>query len=534
VSHDGEAIFGAQVLAAMEAQAFVEGDVDRLLDVGLSVIPKTSTIYRMIGDIRGWNAADRDWMKTFRRIDERYGYDTYRGNCHIVPNHGVIVLGLLAGGGDFQRTLMIVNSCGLDTDCNSGNAGCLMGIKVGLAGINAGPDWRGPVADRLYVPTADGGRSVTDAVRETYHIANTGLALAGRPAIHPKDGAQFHFELPGSVQGFRVDPAIESRGTAVLENVSGHSRTGSRSLAVRYHGLASGRTARVSSATFIPPEAVDMAGYGLMASPTLFPTQRLRAEIQADGSNRAPVRCCLYVSVYGEKDRLELIRSPVTRLAPGRGEEIHWTVPSTGGRPIAEVGAEISGDGGAEGAVYLDYLRWTGTPSLELGRTPDGGTMWKRAWVNGADRHESYSEAFRIIQNEGRGLVMQGTRDWTDYRVSADITVCLARSAGIAARVQGMRRFYALVLDRGGTARLIRSLEGDTVLGEIPFPWEQGSTHRFELEVQGTVLRASVDGKELPPATDDGSPLVGGAIAFVCEEGWLSSNSIRVETVAEG
>jgi len=35
VSHDGEAIYGAQVLAAMESQAFVETDIDKLLDVGV-------------------------------------------------------------------------------------------------------------------------------------------------------------------------------------------------------------------------------------------------------------------------------------------------------------------------------------------------------------------------------------------------------------------------------------------------------------------------------------------------------------------
>jgi hypothetical protein len=34
VSHDGEAIFGAQVVAAMEAQAFVESDINKLIDVG--------------------------------------------------------------------------------------------------------------------------------------------------------------------------------------------------------------------------------------------------------------------------------------------------------------------------------------------------------------------------------------------------------------------------------------------------------------------------------------------------------------------
>ena len=44
VSHDGEAIYGAQVIAAMEAQAFVESDLERLIDVAVGLIPADSTI----------------------------------------------------------------------------------------------------------------------------------------------------------------------------------------------------------------------------------------------------------------------------------------------------------------------------------------------------------------------------------------------------------------------------------------------------------------------------------------------------------
>src|SRR6476646_11231893 len=61
VSHDGEAIYGAQVLAAMEAQAFVEADINALIDTGLSVIPRDSTISRLIHDIRDWHAREPDW-----------------------------------------------------------------------------------------------------------------------------------------------------------------------------------------------------------------------------------------------------------------------------------------------------------------------------------------------------------------------------------------------------------------------------------------------------------------------------------------
>jgi ADP-ribosylglycohydrolase len=134
VSHDGEAIYGAQVLAAMEAQAFVENDINKLIDVGVSLIPKHSIIYQMISEIREWHAAEPDWRVAREKLAASYGYDKYGGNCHMVPNHGLIIHALLYGDDDFQKSLMIVNTSGWDTDCNSGNLGCLLGIKNGLAG----------------------------------------------------------------------------------------------------------------------------------------------------------------------------------------------------------------------------------------------------------------------------------------------------------------------------------------------------------------------------------------------------------------
>ena len=57
----------------------------------------------------------------------------------------------------------------------------------------------------------------------------------------------------------------------------------------------------------------------------------------------------------------------------------------------------------------------------------------------------------------------------------------MAKAAGIAARVQGLRRYYALLLCDDGKARLIKALDGDTVLAEAEFPWRQGSIHDFQL-----------------------------------------------------
>ena len=534
VSHDGEAIYGAQVLAAMEAQAFVESDINALIDTALALIPRDSLIQRMIHDIREWHAQEQDWRKTRARIAATYGYDRYGGNCHIVPNHALIVHALLHGAGDFQRSLMIVNTCGWDTDCNSGNLGCLLGIRNGLAGIDAGPDWRGPIADRLYLPTADGGRAITDAATEAYHIVNIGRALAGEGPIAPKGGARFHFELPGAVQGFQPEPSSESRGTLVLENVAGHSTVGQRSLALRYHHLAPGRVARAATPTFIPPEAIHLPGYTLMASPTLYPGQTVRAALEADRQNTGPVVCRVYIRTYGANDELVRTYGPEASLAPGTAHEFTWRIAETGGAPIAEIGVEIAAPHElparrTDGSIYLDYLTWGGAPDVGLRRPEVGGAMWRRAWVDAVDHFDRrWPEDYRLIQDEGRGMLIQGTREWSDYQVSAAITPHMVAATGIGARVQGLRRYYALLLDRNATARLIKALDGETVLATAPFAWQFGQTYTLRLQVRGARLQGWIDDRMLFDVEDHDRPLAGGGVALICEEGRVAVEDVAV------
>lgn len=533
VSHDGEAIYGAQVVAAMEAQAFVEPDINKLIDCGLSFIPHDSVIARMIGDIREWHAGEPDWRKTRELIAANYGYDKYGGNCHMVPNHGLIIHALLHGDDDFQKSLMIVNTCGWDTDCNSANVGCLLGIKNGLAGIDAGPDWRGPVADRLYLPTAEGGRAISDAVTEAYHVVNIGRALASAAPLAPKGGARFHFEFPGALQGFQAEDSVEVRGAVSLENVAGYSRLGQRSLALRYRQLAPGRVARVATPTFIPPAAITMPGYKLLASPTLYPGQTARAGVMADAHNAASITCQLYIRAYDAHDDLLTIYGPEAQLAPGAAHTFTWELPATDGAPIAEVGVELRAPGRADGSVYLDFLTWDGTPRAAFSKPERGGAMWRRAWVDGVDQFDRWwPEDYRLVQNDGTGLIIQGTREWADYRVSARISPHLVTSAGIGARVQGLRRYYALLLCADGMARLVKALDGTRILAERAFPWSFGESYELSLQVVGRRIQGWVDGRLLFDLEDAERPLEGGAIALIVEEGRVAFDAVGVQPAA--
>ena len=520
VSHDGEAIYGAQVLAAMEAAAFVESDTNKLIDTGVAQIPNDSVLYRMIGDIRDWHAKHGDdWRKTFAEIKANYGYDKYGGNCHMVPNHGLIVHGLLHGNDDFQRALMVVNTSGWDTDCNSGNLGCLLGIQHGLEGIDAGPDWRGPFSDICYMPSADSGSGVTDAVTQATRIASIGRRLGGSAFEPPKDGARYHFAYPGSVQGF-------TGHQCVVNNREGPS--GGRCLAIHFDPLASGSTARATTSTFV--DSLETArhfegrGYGLMTSPTLSPGQTVTAnvELAKNVDDAAEVSIC--IRVFDADDKLMTLRNTPTTLDPGNRAELSWTIPDLGGYPIAAVGVQLVA-APSGGTLYLDRLHWTGAPEVKLSQIP--GSMWNRAWVNGVDQYlPKWGESFRLVHNRGTGLVLHGSRDWQDYRVSADVTPHLIRRAGIAARVQGMRRYYALVLNAAGSVQIVRELDGTTVLAEAPFDVEFYRTYEMEIAVEGTKITGSVDGEALLATEDDA--LATGGIALLIDEGRTATQAVTV------
>ena len=523
VSHDGEAIYGAQVVAAMAAQAFVERKLETLLNTAASLIPPNSVIYRLIGDVRGWAAQNGDdWRATLTKIQENYGYDRFGGNCHMVPNHAVILLALLHGSDDFQRSLMIANTAGWDTDCNSGNVGCLLGIKNGLAGLDNGPDWRGPVADRLFLPTADGGRCITDAVRETYSLVNMGRGLIGQPPTVPKNGARFHFSLPGSVQGFMPEDSPEVRGTVTVEN----DATGK--LALRLHHLARGRAARVATATFIPPSALAMGGYDLVCSPTLYSGQMVRAQLQSWPDLSGPVQATLCLRVYGDNNSLTIHRGAALTLSSSPAI-LELLVPDTHGQPVAEVGVEILSDGAVTGTVLLDWLTWDGVPAVTLGKAAQG-SLWLRAWVNAASQFAwgSPDLPYRVVQNEGTGLVTQGEYTWTGYTVSALVLPHLAKRLGLAGAVRGLRRYAALVLDEDGQIRLIEQRDSERrVLAECEAAWESEVAQTLSLTVTAGGITARYGDTTLT-ATGNDLP-TRGAIGLLADTGYGEFGPVTVK-----
>lgn len=533
VSHDGESVYAAMVLAAMEAEAFVSKDVNHLLDTGLRFVPKESLVARLICDIRNWANQDNDWLKTRQRIEDKYGYDKFCGNCHVIPNHGIMILALLYGGHSFHEAMHIINTCGWDTDCNSGNVGCIVAIMHGMKSFEGGPDWRGPIADRALISSADAGYSINNAARIAYDLTNLGRKLAGEAPLVPKEGAQFHFTLPGSVQGFQVVRTDKKSYVIRAEQVT-DSTLGHTSLAIRIiHMTSKDRPVEVMTPTFMPPEVVKMKTYDLMASPLVYPGQTVTALLRTSSLNTGLVDIKFHAKVYAKNDELVTQASlPEITLAPGTEEVLEWTIPDNmDGQPIQQIGIALSVPLiSLTGIVWLDYLRFDGTPQLKLQRRRDSPCdLWRRAWVNSVSTfHSEMPQSFYLAQDDGEGILSYGTREWKDYKVVvSSFRVNLGAPSGFAVRVQGLRRYYAFLLMRGGRVAFVRVLDdAREELASAEFDWKLDQEYQIAVSIRGSSMKAQIDGKELLHATDD--RYQDGGIGFVLASGSISAEMIEV------
>ena len=123
-------------------------------------------------------------------------------------------------------------------------------------------------------------------------------------------------------------------------------------------------------------------------------------------------------------------------------------------------------------------------------------------------------------------MISQGTREWIDYTVSADVTPHLVKRAGVAARVQGLTRFYALLVTQDNKVQLVRHCHQEKILIEAPFEWEFGATLMMSLTVDGDLITGAIDGVTVLQTND--AKLDAGAIGLIVEEGRTATSRIQV------
>ena len=548
VSHDGEAIYGAQMVAAMESLAFIEKDINKIINESKKYIPNTSEIYKVIGELQNIRSGNSDWMQAREFLAENYDYDKYLGECHMIPNHAIIILSLLFGDDDLQKTLMIVNTAGRDTDCNSGNVGCLMGIKNGLEGLNNGPDYLSPIQDRMYCPTANGGETQTDALTEAYKVINTAKRMNNEDIVQPKNGSRFHFEMPGSVQGWRANYKENKNISTHVQNIKYDSKIGTRALEIKFDRVAPGVFSEALVDVFFPQEVHELTGkarerffqsYNIISSPLLYSGQTIESEINFASSSDKPINVKCFINVFGKDDEYERINSEEIILYPGKSHNLKWKIPSTEGNPITQVGFSIESEEANSGSLLINYLTFTGQPDCSFykpkhigehkrGVKTSKAVMWKSSWVNAVDKWEVGARTFRITKDSGRGIIITGNEAWKNYTVSADIAVQRLNTGGLAVRVQGLNRYYGLVINSSNKLQLIKVINEVNVLKEIDFNLEYFKNYKLSLKIKDNVLSAYLENKLVLEYEDKNNLLDSGAMGLIVEDGTLVTDEIVV------
>ncbi len=393
------------------------------------------------------------------------------GNSPVATNHASIIMSLVMAGSSFQRSLAICTSAGWDTDSNAGNVGCINGIRLGLAGIDAEADLRSVVADRMFVVSADGGECVSDAVRETRKLRASVALLRGESATSRVP--RFEFEFPGATQGFR-SYQIAGAGQAVTRLES--RGTG---LAVDYRSLAPGAPAAIAVETFVepaPPNTEGTSYFKVVGSPSLYPTQVVEAvlEVVEGGCPAAN----FFIEAYGDNGAVQRLRG--SEMALTRGEnKLTWLVPDTGGSPIYRLGVELTSRVRLDGRTLIKSIDWDGAPiDFRLGRaeemSPDltpwtTDTVWLRSFVSSAANFApDYTTTFSLSHISDNGVATIGTSDWADYVVGSRITFNQQKTAGLVARARGHRRYYAGLLG-GDRAVIVKRRDGvESLLAQAP------------------------------------------------------------------
>ena len=135
----GDGVYGGQFMGGMYAEAFFESDLLKVIDAGLACIPADSQYAEMVRDMVRWHRENPDdWQKTWNLCFQKYRKDpayqkASNGGIDVKINGAMVLLGLLYGQCDMEKTSVIAMRGGYDSDCNPSSAAGVLGAMTGFA-----------------------------------------------------------------------------------------------------------------------------------------------------------------------------------------------------------------------------------------------------------------------------------------------------------------------------------------------------------------------------------------------------------------
>lgn len=135
LDHAGDSVYAEQFIAALEAAAFHESNLKKLIVDALPWLPVGSKLRALVEAVVAWCAEPgARWEDVRVSILRDFGH----ADCtNLYQNIGITLLALWFGEQDLVRTTMIALNCGYDTDCTCATSGAILGIIGGARQLKA-------------------------------------------------------------------------------------------------------------------------------------------------------------------------------------------------------------------------------------------------------------------------------------------------------------------------------------------------------------------------------------------------------------
>jgi len=137
----GDGVYAGQFIGAMYAAAFFENDPVRIAETALAAIPADCQYAEMVRDMIAWYRAEpEDWEKAWRFCQNKYRENpayqkASNGGIDCKINGAYVLLGLLYGQRDPDRTIVIAMRGGQDSDCNPSSAAGVLFTTMGATNL---------------------------------------------------------------------------------------------------------------------------------------------------------------------------------------------------------------------------------------------------------------------------------------------------------------------------------------------------------------------------------------------------------------
>ena len=541
VTHGGNGVYGGMFIAACIAQAFVENDIEKIIEKSLTLIPEDCEYARMVRIVVDYyHAHPEDWRACYHFIHDNYGYDKYPGACHIIPNIAVMILGLLYGRGDFDDTINITNMCGWDTDCNVGNVATIMGVILGTEAIDYNK-WRKPVDDLLICSSCVGSLNIQDIPFGALYMLKIACMLNGEEVPEPyrsildKKIDMCYFEYPGSTHHIMARQWPAASGNQDFqyhtENSTEAARTGERSLKFStISRIAPAEKVLIYKKTYYQASDFSDSRYDPEFSPTVYPGQTLHVSVMvpeygySDGFMDA-----LVARLYVHDEHTDtLIESDPVKITKGEWTDLTFRIPSLEGVLLDEMGVSIDTVSEHRNrflslTCFIDDLYADGTPDYTLDLSKEKADYW-------GGLHTNYTQFVKLkgLMYLADGMLnlscadfaeaYTGGYDWKDYSAAYTVIPVTGSHHYVNARVQGAIRSYAAALLPDNRFAILKNDFGYQTLASCDFTWENGKEYEIRIMVKGNEITAEVGGTRISVIDEDHAYLQG-SIGIAMEHG---------------